>query len=227
MFERLAENWLLKVLSLVFALVLWFFVIGERRLEVGYAVPLQLKNTPAGLMVANEVPTLVDVRISGPRTLLMNLRPTDINISVDLKDLQPGLTSFKRLEERLNIPSGLKVTRLSPSFVDVKLDRVNEKAVPVRVETSGTPADGFRIASLGVVPDRVTVVGAESELKDVHEVVTEAVAVEGAQESFTLIVPMDYRGRYTALKGVETAEVQVTVETAVPPFQESVNQENR
>jgi YbbR domain-containing protein len=164
MLERLAENWVLKVLSLVFALVLWFFVMGERKLEVGYAVPLELQNVPDGMIVTNEVPSLVDVRISGPRTLLMNLRPTDVHISVDLKGLKPGLTSFKRLEERLNIPSGLKVTRLSPSFVDVKLERIREKAVPVKVLLNGTPAEGFRIAEVRTEPDQVTVEGAEGEL---------------------------------------------------------------
>src|SRR6056297_3514930 len=145
MFKALTENWILKILSLVFALILWFFVIGERSVEVGYRVPLELTNEPPGMMVANEVPNLVDIRLSGPRTLLMNLSPADISISVDLSDLKPGLTSFKRLEERLNIPSGLKVTRLSPSFVDVKLERVTDKPVPVEVVLHGEPEEGYTL----------------------------------------------------------------------------------
>jgi YbbR domain-containing protein len=217
MLERLAENWVLKVLSLVFALILWFFVMGERKLELGYAVPLELQNVPEGMLVTNEVPSLVDVRISGPRTLLMNLRPTDISISVDLKGLQPGITSFKRLEERLNIPGGLKVTRLSPSFVDVKLERIKEKAVPVKVLLSGTPAEGFRISGVRTAPEQVVVKGAESELKDIHEVVTEPVDTEGVRESFTLMTPLNYRGKYTELKGQGAVEVQVEIEP-VPPI---------
>jgi len=220
MLEKLAENWVLKVLSLVFALVLWFFVMGERKLEVGYAVPLELQNVPEGMIVTNEVPSLVDVRISGPRTLLMNLRPTDIHISVDLKGLQPGLTSFKRLEERLNIPSGLKVTRLSPSFVDVKLERVKEKTVPVKVILSGTPAEGFRIADVRTSPGEVVVEGAESELKDVHEAVTEPVETGGVMESFTLMTSINYRGKYTKLKGPGVVEVQVDIEPAPPTAEE-------
>src|SRR5690554_2071476 len=111
MFEKLTENWALKLVSLTFALILWFFVMGERKLEVGYSVPLELENLPPGLMIANDIPTSVDVRISGPRTILMNLHPRDIRISVDLKGLPPGLSSFRRLEERLNLPSGVRVTR--------------------------------------------------------------------------------------------------------------------
>ncbi|MCK4691181.1 MAG: YbbR-like domain-containing protein, partial [Desulfuromonadales bacterium] len=182
MFRLLTENWTLKLLSLVFALILWIFIMGERRQEVGYRVPLELQNIPAELMVANEVPSLVDVRVSGPRTLLMKVSPKDISITVDLVDLQPGLTTFKRLEERLNLPSGLRVTRLSPSFIDLKLERIRQKRVPVKIALVGEPLAGYRIGSVRAVPERVLVEGAESELKNVREVTTEPIDLSGVNE---------------------------------------------
>lgn len=220
MFEHLTENWLLKLLSLVFALILWFFVIGERQLEVGYAVPLQLKNVPPELIVANEVPSLVDVRLSGPRTLLMRISPNDINLTVDLKDLKPGMTSFKRLDDKLDIPTGVKVSRLSPSFVDVKLERIREKRVELLPDVKGTPAEGFRIVDLHIKPTYVTVRGAESELKDVNTVLTESIELENVQESFTMMVPVDYRGKYTTLKEEVAAEVTVAIEAVPLPADE-------
>jgi YbbR domain-containing protein len=216
MLSSLSDNWVLKLLSLAFALVLWFFVMGERKLEVGYTVPLELKNVPKEMMVANEVPSLVDVRLSGPRTLLMNLSPKDISISVDLVDLKPGMTSFKRLEERLNIPSGVKVTRLSPSFIDVKLERIREKTVPLKVVINGIPAEGFQLGAIRLQPDQVTVEGAESEIKDINEVTTDPVDVEGTKEDFTLMVPISYRGKYTWLNDNEAVEVRVSVEPRPP-----------
>lgn len=217
MLQKLAENWFLKLLSLVFAIVLWFFVMGEQKLEVGYAVPLELKNVPTGMMVANDVPSLIDVRISGPRTLLMNLHPNDISISVDLKDLQPGLTTFRRLEEHLNIPSALKVTRVSPSFVDVKLERIKDKKVPVKVVLTGAPADGYEVVSTSANPAQVTVEGAESEVKNVEEVPTEPVDVSGTKASFTLMTPLDYAGHFTSLKDRKTTEVLVRIAPVAPP----------
>ncbi|HKK01078.1 MAG TPA: CdaR family protein [Desulfuromonadales bacterium] len=211
MLQKLTENWFLKLLSLVFAIVLWFFVMGEQKLEVGYAVPLELKNIPVGMMVANDVPSLIDVRISGPRTLLMNLHPNDISISVDLKDLQPGLTTFRRLEEHLNIPSALKVTRVSPSFVDVKLERIRDRKVPVKVVLTGAPAEGFEVVSTSANPSRVIVEGAESEVKNVEEVPTEPVDVSGTKASFTLMTPLDYEGHFTSLKDQKTTEVLVRI----------------
>ncbi len=211
MFKRLTENLFLKLLSLAFALILWFFVMGEQKQEVSYAVPLAIKNVPEGQIVANEIPSQVDVRIAGPRTLLMNLSPKDMSIAVDLKGLEPGLTSFKRLEELFNLPSALKITRLSPSYVDVKLERIQSKKVPVKVVVAGTPAVGCQLEAVRLIPTEVLVEGAESELKDVAQVETDPVEIEGVRDSFSLIVPIDYRGKYTNLKEDRTVEVQVTI----------------
>lgn len=211
MYRRLTENLFLKLLSLAFALILWFFVMGEQKQEVSYAVPLAIKNLPANLMVANEIPSQVDVRISGPRTLLMNLDPKDLGIAVDLKGLQPGVTSFRRLEELFNLPGALKITRLSPSFVDVRLERIKDKKVPVKLVVSGAPAPGFELREIQLAPAEVLVEGTEGELKNVAQVDTDPVELEGVRDSFSLIVPIDYRGRYTYLKEDRTVEVHVTI----------------
>ncbi len=219
MFKLLTENWTLKLISLVFALLLWMFIMGERRLEVGYRVPLELQNIPQELMVANEVPSLVDVRVSGPRTLLMKVSPNDISIVVDLTDLRPGLTTFKRLEERLNIPNGLRVTRLSPSFIDLKLERIKQKSVPVKIALSGEPLSGFQVGRVRALPDSVIVEGAETELKSVSEVTTEEIELTGVNEGFSLIVPLVHRGTYTHFKDEKTTEVQVEIQPVetLPP----------
>jgi YbbR domain-containing protein len=211
MIRGLTDNWILKLISLTFALILWFFVMGERRLEIGYAVPLETENVPAGLMIANELPTTIDVRISGPRTLLMNLQPQDIRIAVDLGDVQPGVTSFKRLEERINLPWALRVTRMSPAFVDVRLERVARKEVPVRPILVGTPAEGFRVTAVQSSPSQVVVEGAETEVALLHEVTTEAVNVESMVGVVRSTVPLIHRGRYTTVRE-KSVEVVVGIE---------------
>ncbi len=228
MFRLVTENWSLKLISLVFALLLWMFIMGERQLEVGYLVPLELQNIPKGLMVANEVPSQVDVRVSGPRTLLMKVSPNDISIIVDLNDLRPGLTTFKRLEERLNLPSGLRVTRLSPSFIDLKLERIKQKQVPVKITLEGEPLPGYQIGRIMAVPDQVFVEGGETELKSVSEVITENVVLDGVNEGFSVIVPLVHRGTYTYLKDDKTTEVQVEIQSVelLPSLDDNFDQQD-
>ena len=211
MFKLLTENWALKLLSLVFALILWFFVMGERKLERSYAVPLEMKNVPKAMIVANDVPSEVAVRISGPRTLLMNLHAEDLRIVIDLQDLPPGLTSFKRLEERLNIPAPLKVTRLSPSYVDVKMDRITVKRVPVKAILRGRPAEGFWVEKVISVPESVVVEGAEGELAALQQVQTTPLNIVGATRDLNESVPLSYRGKFSWLKKPENVEIKVTL----------------
>lgn len=216
MVKLLSENWTLKLLSLAFAMILWMFIMGERHLEVGYTVPLELQKLPKDLIIANQVPSLIDVRISGPRTLLMKVSPNDISISVDLSDLKPGLTSFKRLEERLNLPSGMRVTRVSPSFVDIRLERRREKSVPIKVVLAGDPDPGYRIAGLSATPEKVRINGAEGELKIISEVMTEPIDLKGVTESFSQIIPLVYERTYTNFVDEKTAEIHVVIEATEP-----------
>jgi YbbR domain-containing protein len=211
MVERILNNWPIKLLSLAFALVLWLFVMGEQDTEIGYTVPLEVKNVPKGLIIANQIPGHVDVRLSGSRTLLANIQGSDLEVSVDLHDAKPGITTFRSLDERLNLPRSIVVSRMSPSYVDIKLERLLQKKVPLQVVFDGNPAPGFSIAEVMAAPDMVEIEGAESEIKNVSEVETEAVDVEGLKASFTLTVPLDYSGIYSRLTEVKTAEVQVII----------------
>ncbi|PLY01092.1 MAG: YbbR domain pair protein [Desulfuromonas sp.] len=216
MLNLLTENLMLKLLAFVFALILWFFVMGEQKIEKGYAVPLELQNVPEGLIVTSEIPSLVDVRISGPRTALLNLAPADMNISIDLEGLAPGVTSFKRLDETFSIPRTLKITRISPAVVDVRLEKVKEKEVPIRTVFSGILPEGLKVEKIEITPENVVVVGAGSELKNVNEVVTEAIDISEVRESFQLETPLDYVGKFTSLKENLAVEVNVVIEPVKP-----------
>jgi len=90
----------------------------------------------------------------------------------------------------------------------------------VRVVLTGEPAPGFVVKSAVANPDKVIVSGAESELKGVSEVVTEAIDLTHVQESFSQTVAISYIGNYTDLKETKTVEVKVVLKpdpNYVPP----------
>lgn len=207
-----SENWKMKILALGCALILWFYVMGERRLEVGYAVPIELQNVPSGMVITNDLPRSIDIRLSGPRALLGDLNEKDVRISVDLIGLKPGLTTFSRLDDHLRLPVGIRATRISPSFVDVKLERIADKTVPLRARLVGQLPSGYRLAAVDILPKRVVLQGAEGEVVNVSEVMTERIDLGEINGSIELSVPLDYRGKYSQIKEIKNATVRLQVE---------------
>jgi len=199
MIQTLMNNWHLKLMSLMFAIVLWLFIVGEQKLERGFSVPLELKNVPEGMMVTSEVPSHIDVRIIGPRTLLVNQDPEQLSIRIDLKGLPEGVTTFRRLEDRISLPGGMRVSRLTPSFIDIRLEAVIVRSLKPRVVFEGEPASGFELGRIQLDPPEVSIEGARMEVSAIKEVATEPIAVAERSEPFSVSVPLVYTGKFSRI----------------------------
>lgn len=209
------ENWKMKAVALGCATLLWFYVMGERRLELAYAVPIELKNVPQGMVVTNDLPKNIDIRLSGPRALLSDLTQKDVRISIDLLGLKPGVTTFSRLDDHLRLPGGIQVTRISPSFVDVKLEQLVDKTVPLRPRLVGQLPVGFRLVALEISPEQVIVQGAEGEISGVSEVLTERIELAEIKGSSELTVALEYRGKYSQIKDIKNAKIRLQIKQDV------------
>ena len=94
--QLVTRNIALKVLSLVIAFSLWMFVnFGERDTEESLRVPLELRNIPAHLMITSPRVDFVDLRVTGPRTLLGRIDRNRLSIPLDLGGVRPGPAVFR------------------------------------------------------------------------------------------------------------------------------------
>jgi YbbR domain-containing protein len=175
----------LKLLSLVFATLLWMFVVGEKRAEVSLSLPLELIQVPAEMVVVSPVPEAVRVRLNGPRTLLAAINPQQLAVSLNLEGLVPGISAFEILRSRLNLPRGVEVTYISPSVVTLEADRKARRVLPVRPRTKGVPAEGYEVAELRVEPPQVEIEGPERAVAKLREAPTEILDVGGLDGGVT------------------------------------------
>ena len=112
-----AENWPLKLASLVFAIGLWLFVAAEDRSDALFTVPLDLVDRPAGVEVTSLGVETVIVRVEGRRSLLRTLHEDDFRAEVSLKGTQPGRFVVRLDPENVTAPPGVRVVRVTPSEV--------------------------------------------------------------------------------------------------------------
>jgi YbbR domain-containing protein len=158
--RMLTHNAGLKLLSLLAAFALWFFVnAGERDTEAALQVPLEFRNIPATLMVVSPRLDFVDLRVSGPRTLLNRINRERLSMSFDLAGVRPGPAVFRVIPDQLDLPRGVSVVRLTPSEVTLEFAEKGQKRVPVHLALTGKPQGGLRVTETRVAPDLVDVYG--------------------------------------------------------------------
>ena len=223
--QMLTRNLPLKLLSLLIAFSLWFFVnFGERDSEESLKVPLELRNIPAHLMITSPRVDFIDVRVSGPRALLGRIDRNRVSIGLDLSGVRPGPAVFRVDPASLNLPRGVQALRINPSQITLETERVNHKPVPVRLRLGGKlPAD-LQVGDTKVSPETVQITGPASDVRDIAAVNTEPLDVNGATAgTIERELRLEAAGDYISLSAnrvaaqVRIEEVQTTREFKTVP----------
>lgn len=179
--ERLLANWGLKLVSLLSAFLIWFFVVGQEQREEYFKIRLLLENTPEHLVVTSRVPEFISLRLIGPRTLLSNVRARLLTVSLNLSGMQEGTSTYEILPSRLSLPRGVEVADISPAVVTLQGDRKAVRTLRIKPRLIGAPAGGYEISDARVTPAEARVEGAEQVLKSLKEIPTEFVDVTGLE----------------------------------------------
>ena len=96
LFQNKPKNWILKLLSLSLATMLWYFVAGEDQVDINMLVPIEILNLPANLTISNQYKKEIEVRVRGPRSMIQEMRTRNITRPVDLSRAKPGTIVIKK-----------------------------------------------------------------------------------------------------------------------------------
>lgn len=186
----LTHNLLIKIGALVLAAGLWFYVAGEETVEVNLKIPVQLV-LANGLAVTEQDAKDIDVTIRGRKEIISRLAGEELVGKVDLTNYKEAQTLTFPIEHKfLPFSPEIKILKITPENLKVKIDRSIQKVMPVRVLTFGEPAPGYKVEGFIVDPISALVKGPEKYLKDMIYIDTELVDVTGRQKSFKKMAPL-------------------------------------
>ncbi len=193
----LLHNAAIKLLSILIAAGLWFFVnAGERDTELAVRVPVELRNRPANMMLVSPRVDFIDLVVSGPRTLLNRIDP-ELSVALDLHGVRPGPAVFRILGETLDLPRGVSIVRLTPSEVTLEFAPVLRRRLPVHAAVGGKPPDGLRITDTRVAPESIEVTGPSAAVAAMRTVETQPIDLADAsagllERDVALELPSEY-----------------------------------
>ncbi len=160
-----SSNLLLRVVALIVACILWFYVAGDKASETVRSIrcPVQYINLPVHTMLVNQSREVV-VQISGQRKVFTDLPLDKIICEANLKGLDVGRY---KLAVRTTVPTEVKLLDVEPEQVEFELVRYIERSLPVTVNVQEGIPPGLFLESVHVTPKEITIKGEESQVSKV------------------------------------------------------------
>jgi len=192
LFRAIFSNAWLKLLSLALALVIWFGARSRLREETHLSVPLKVI-VPSGFQIVHESWDKIDLRVSGPRSLIARLsRDEDylrMTVLLSQEELEESSVEVEVSPDWLNIARGelvqLHVRDISPRVVRILASEQMEKELTVKPLWSGKPPAGYEVARVTAQPSSVLVRGPDLVLDKLSEIETEETFVWDLKGSMT------------------------------------------
>jgi YbbR domain-containing protein len=204
-----SQNLGLKVLAFALAVAAWWFVAGESKVLVSFTIPLEIRNVPNEMTITNKVERQVEVRLSGPSSLLSGMRPSEISASVDLAAGHAGRQYFILDDRAVKVPPGVKLQRIYPSSIEVVLDRTERRMVPVAVRIGGGAAVRKRVAKVEVDPPSIEIDALPEEFARMPVVYTEEVLPDRTDHPYSATARVETREPHAKILGNPNVRVKI------------------
>ena len=209
------NNWGLKLISLIFAILLWYFVVGEDKIDTTVYIPVEIVNLPRELVIANQFKKQLEATVSGPRGLISSLNRQRITRTINLAKAAPGTVVIRNEPETIQFPRGVTVSRIQPTHITLLIDELVEKELPVQARTTGDPAAGHELAGVVFEPPLIKISGPKAVVGREKLLTAKPINVSGLKGPTAIQVPLELRPALLELMGetVVTANVLIREKT--------------
>ncbi|MBI4397878.1 MAG: hypothetical protein HY586_02000 [Candidatus Omnitrophica bacterium] len=210
--SQLINNLGLKIVSLILAVIVWFYAAGEGQDQITVRVPLEVESVAPAMTVVHGARQTLRVVLQAPRNLIHILSSFDVTAHHKIApSVKAGEYSFKIGEDDFHLPPGdIRIVEIYPPIVHVRLDEVTQKKLKVNPMIQGEPAVGFSInqADVLVDPNAVVVEMPRVQSEKFETIDTEPIDVVGRLRSFRRKVKLEFG---PDIKPVNTDSVDVYV----------------
>ncbi|MBN1898159.1 MAG: hypothetical protein JW827_05240 [Spirochaetes bacterium] len=223
--EKLKYRFLVKIISLLLAVGLWFYVNEQRKPEKYITVPLKLQNIPHETAIASPFKNLILLKVKGNETLIQTLSARDFKATADLNGTSLGKNDVHVKVQYIKGKMKFKIAKVDPHVVEIHLDEMARREVPVSATIINSPAEGYLKTGEKIFPEYITLKGAKSLLETIDVARTKSIDIDGVTGSIykevefdmpnDFVIPVDYKTAKVNIKIVKNYKAQVFKEIKI------------
>ena len=192
----ITKDWGIKLVSLVLAIGLWYYAVGEESVEIKRIVPLEITVKNPQMSILKSSVRNVWVTLSAPRHLLSEITDKELRavheIGADISSA--GEYSFKLLGGEIKLPTPqARVVRIVPETIHVTLDELIVQKLKIHPVFVGEPAFGYslREEEIQIDPNAILLEGPKGQLEKLDSIQTKSIDLIGRIRSVRRTVELD------------------------------------
>ncbi|GAB6097926.1 hypothetical protein JCM14469_41800 [Desulfatiferula olefinivorans] len=175
--------------ALMVSLVFWLTMIYSQSeiIEKIITVPIEYTATADNMVMIGEKPKDIRVHLTGSKSDLSPLAPSDLSVMIDLAKAAEGKHTFPINEDNIHLPKGLRLVDVDPVSIDITMAKLTLTAVTIEPQLVGKLPDGFELVSVQTLPESISALfpAGENE-KTPGRVTTTPVFLNNIRETTTL-----------------------------------------
>ncbi|MDT8446060.1 MAG: CdaR family protein [bacterium] len=179
---NLTNNWPQKLVALVLACFIWAMAPSPSKkglTEIQFFVPVSYINTPKDLEMTSTPLQTVSVVVEVPPRDLPDVHPSNFQAVIDLDGAAPGTRKYKIHKRAIKAPKAVSIVQVNPESVEITFEKAITKELPIQPVLVGTPAQGYVLEKVTMIPARIEVHGPARSLEGVDQLETKALNIEG------------------------------------------------
>jgi uncharacterized protein (TIGR00159 family) len=207
------------VLSVIIVTGIWFSITRGQDILGSFDVPVEYVNRAPQLEIMDTSAASVQLRLSGSRSIIGAIRTEQLRVVVDLGQAVNGNNSIPINNDNLTLPPGVTLNDVNPRILEVSMDVLIERALPVQADWVGRLNPALILADAAIGPEKVNFIGGKSLLDGIRTVYTEKIPVDRITQSGEITVSLDFNPAKLKISPNEKSKVIVryTVSNRVPP----------
>ena len=143
----------------------------ENRVTKTFNIDTELVGTPAdGYVIGGQQISPSSVKVTGTSSVVDSI--SSVNVSYDVSGATMNISDAAPI--KIYDSQGTEIVddriELSKTAVDIKVNVLMTKTVPVTYKTKGTPADGYGVSGIDQAVTEAVIAGTEDALRDVNSI---------------------------------------------------------
>ena len=169
------------IFSIIFVTGVWFTVSKGVDTLATLEIPVVFMNRDPAMEIVKTSGNTVSLELEGSGALIKSIKPDQIQVKLDLSKSKVGPNTFTITRDSISLPPGIILKGETPPVVDVDLDVLIKKQLPVQIDWVGKLPDYFILTEVSVKPETVEIIGGKRMLEKMSTIYTEKVPLNNLE----------------------------------------------